>query len=228
MAVAFQTPSAQTNPVTPKAAPPVAGAGHGAGLTARTAPVTTVTPDAVERAWKTLGVVNEWVRFLDGKATAILAADAAIVAAVVGPLKDSFSYLREHLVVLLLFGAMFGCLGRSVLKGLHCVAPALFPRKFPLWHLFDATKPPSETDPNGESVLFFEHVASAEWQGGYRSAALSVFSSNEKTFYHLTDQIQANSIVARQKSMDIGQAIQSLVWALIFGTIAGILALILR
>ena len=78
-----------------------------------------------EPYWKTLATINEWVRFLDAKAVAVLTANAAIGAGLLGLLKDSAHTLSKYGPSLMAAAAATVCLLFSVVKCLFCISPTL-------------------------------------------------------------------------------------------------------
>jgi hypothetical protein len=175
--------------------------------------------DASEPYWKTLNTINEWVRFLDAKATAVLAADAAIAAGLLGLLKDTAKDAAKSGLTLLLAAAAVLCLFISGVYCLNCISPTLNNRFQSFLFLFNPLAPPS---PTGEatSLLFFDHIARNDKFG---EQAKEKLSNPETLKTELIVQIKENAKVARDKSLQVGKAIQCLSLALVLGMLATLL-----
>ena len=192
-------------------------------------PEPTPTADAAEQAWKTLGLVNDWTRFLDGKAVAILLADGGIAGGFSNLIKGDTDFLATHHWFLFFIVVLFFCLGCSVFKALYCVTPTLYPGKAPLPTMFNVLGKPSlvNVPEDKKSVTFFEHIASKHnGAQGYGDAALPIFSDNLRTYQEIAAQIHANAKIAHQKSEDVGRAVQFLVLTLCCGLLTGLVRLI--
>lgn len=86
------------------------------------------TPDldkATEQQWRVYGVINEWIRFADAKAGALLTLNGVLVAAAVGPIKDKWEDLLAHRPVLLLLAFAVAGLFVSAFYCLECIRPKL-------------------------------------------------------------------------------------------------------
>ena len=179
------------------------------------------TQEQRETYWKTLSTVNEWVRFLDTKATALLAAAAGLAVLGATLLKDNANLFQHHgwlwLPALLSIVALVGALGTC----LYVIAPTLFPQKAPVSTLFDLIQAPSVVVGKGDSLLYFEHIA-RQHKDTYREASKALFTDSEKLGEHLAEQIHANSIVARDKAHYIGRVVQLIVWAVVLGAITAL------
>lgn len=158
---------------------------------------------------KSLSLTNEWVRFLDTKATAVLAANAAIAAALASVAKDGGWYLLPPLI-----GILF-----SIYHGILCIAPRLYPTRGALPNLLDVVGPPHFTATALEktSVIFFEHVAEHANGAAFLAASREIYSDPERLLEHVAEQVWANARVARNKSYHVGRAVQFFVWALLLG-----------
>jgi len=142
--------------------------------------------NTIETAWQIYATVNEWIRFSDTKAGAILAADGVIAAV-------AFSLLPEPVpaayLPLIVSGAVSGVL--SVYFSILCLNPAL---RF--------------GEPN--SLIFFAHIAQ-RYQGPneYAEALVGVFSEEEAAAAQIAAQIWVNSRVALKKYRAVTWATRS-------------------
>jgi hypothetical protein len=176
----------------------------------------------LEHHAKTLTMINEWVRFLDTKAGAVLAANAAVIAAGFGLLKDNLPYLRNHYFsfgILVVACAMFVI---SVITCLYCIVPTLSPYKSSFHKLFAFWTPhvrrASEHDRT--SVIFFGHIFTGP---DYLARLREVQQDHEAISLQWAEQIAANSEVARSKSEWVAKAIQFLMWGLVLALFAAVL-----
>lgn len=170
--------------------------------TARAIEESRPAPPAVdaEHAWKTLGLVNDWIRHADAKAGATLAA-----AGVIGGLL--FTLVEEHPPnrVAGVFAAIV-CSAASVLA-IALSALALLPRLRRRWWKQD--------DPT--SPLYFDHIARAHEDDPlpYAEILAALTSSAEATTHEIALQIHANAGIARRKYRHSTQAVLCLVIALL-------------
>ncbi|MGC4043724.1 MAG: DUF5706 domain-containing protein [Armatimonas sp.] len=186
--------------------------------------ITEINP--IDSSWKTLTIVNEWVRFLDGKAAAILAADAAVAAVTTSIAKSNANYLKNHYCVAISLGLAAICLVTSAVRCLYCVAPTLHRRPTPFGKLLNVFSSPYYEAISFEksSVLYFNEIP--ETVPAYRAASDPVFSDPNKLQNDLADQITAVAKIARGKSLDIGRAVQFLIWAFAFAIVAFLIFLV--
>jgi hypothetical protein len=176
----------------------------------------------LEHHARTLAMINEWVRFLDAKAGAVLAANAAVIAAGFGLLKDNLPYLRTHpfsFVILCVACLMFVA---SVVTCLYCIVPTLSPYKSPLHKLFAFWTPHVRraSSEDKTSVLFFGHIITGP---DYLSKLRSIQHNHDAMALQWAEQIAANSEVARSKTESIAKAIQFLMWGLVLSLFSAIL-----
>ena len=79
----------------------------------------------IEALWKTYNSINEWIRFSDTKAGAILAANGVIASIVLSKLTKSNVFLDGHPIFLfpLIIGIILTCI--SIISCLICITPTL-------------------------------------------------------------------------------------------------------
>ncbi len=157
-------------------------------------------------AWSALSEINEWIRFADSKATALLA-----TGGVLGGLLVSRPAPKVHTVA----GGF--CLGAyvltlvlitiSVLCSLYALLPRLRVRGQPT------------------SLLYFDHVARrfANSENAYLAALASTFADGVATAREVGGQIWSNSFVARTKFRRVTLATRLMGMAMLSGGAMGIL-----
>lgn len=135
----------------------------------------------LEALWKTYDTVNEWIRFSDTKAVAILAVNGVLAGFIFSNLKEIWLVLSAQPAILtVLIVSIFTC-SASVLFCICCLAPTL--------------------KVDGESsLIFFDHVAkNYEKAGEYEAAILQKFKDDSEVVEQVASQIWANSKVASKK-----------------------------
>jgi len=137
--------------------------------------------DITETAWRTYEIVNEWIRYSDTKAGAILAADGVIAGIVLSilPNQIQLDIIPCISIVFLVLGVVSGCL--SVFFSIRCLNPTL-----------------KMGEP--KSMLYFAHIAK-KYNGPkeYKKDFIEIFSKKDTFVNQITEQIWANSKVAQKK-----------------------------
>lgn len=149
--------------------------------------------------WQTLGRTHEWIRFADTKAGALLAADGALAAAVLGVLDGSDDWWVLALGRLSLTAA-----GVSAAFSLITLIPRL-----------------NVGEPT--SIIYFDHIARKYGSSleNYQQAAESILSDEKGLRDELLSQVWANSIVARTKFVMTTRSLRSLAVALALALLMG-------
>lgn len=159
----------------------------------------------LETLWKTYDTVNEWIRFSDTKAGAILAANGVIAGIVLANLASAKDFLHKNPVFLifLITGVIAGCM--SIYFSIRCLNPTL--------RVGEPT-----------SLIFFAHVAQKfEKPSDYEQAVSKAFTDDVQAMAQIAQQVWANSSVAWKKYKAVVWAIRFLELTVLVG-IAGILA----
>ena len=145
-----------------------------------------------EHAWKALQQVNEWIRFADAKAAAVLAASGILGGLVAKSAPTSINFSSQPLVALLTVSAL-AFVGGAVALSLCVFAPAL-----------------NTGEPR--SLLYFDHVARQYSQSPRRfSEHLATLLSHESDYTkQVAQQVWANSVIARKKFRRVALAVYAL------------------
>lgn len=161
-----------------------------------------------EQQWKTFAVINEWLRFADTKAGAILTANGVLAGVAIGVLKDHRTYLLDHLWITGV--ATFGLL--AVLGSASYCLLCIFPKT-------------RIGDPR--SLIFFDHIARKfpKDPGAYAQAVLDAAADRNEPFKQISQQVWANSLVAEKKHRQVACAIRLLIVGLLCCLVLGIAAL---
>ncbi|WP_432893397.1 Pycsar system effector family protein [Kribbella sp. CA-245084] len=131
----------------------------------------TAAPESIASLWQVLQTVNDWIKFADAKAGAVLAGDGVLIAVVAQSSDDVTALLLPALVVAVLSGLLALW---AVVPRLGLVYPA--------------------------SPFYFNHVASqCEDAKAYREWILPTLRDPAALEQTLSDQIWAMSRVARVK-----------------------------
>jgi hypothetical protein len=166
---------------------------------------------ATEALWKVYVELNEWVRFADAKAGAILAADMVIVSLLPGALfSKEFRPFATTGSTLAAVAAILGCLGllASAVLCLWCIKPRIKSR------------------PAGPaSLIFFSHIAEGHDDADAFARAARDFDDPEKAYLQISRQVWANAWVADRKHDAVRRAVYGLMFGLAFGVVAWALAL---
>ena len=145
-----------------------------------------------EEAWRALQQVNEWIRFADAKASAVLAGSGVLGAFLVRAIPRVSDFRVHPLRAVLLTVAICG-IGVSTLITLQVLAPRL-------------------RTGEARSLIYFDHVARR--YGGDRQAFLAryyrVAEDDALLCEQLAEQLWANSLVARRKFRRVAFAIYAL------------------
>jgi hypothetical protein len=142
---------------------------------------------ATEHLWKTLQSINEWTRFADAKAGAVLAANGVLGTLAAGFAKDHWAYLSTNSAMKII--ALLG--GSTLIASSFVCVRCLLPR----------TKVKGGT----RSRLFFHHIA-LEDEASYLASA-GALGDDDEAFREVGKQVWANAKVAREKHQEIFWAI---------------------
>lgn len=160
--------------------------------------------DAVstEEVWRSLQQVNEWIRFADAKAGAVLAGSGLLGGFIVGSI-PTVSDFKVHTTRAVLIGVAIVCLGASSLITLRILAPRL------------RTGEP-------RSLIYFDHIA-RRYENDCKTFVtnyLSLVKSDDDLSRQVAEQVWSNSRVARRKFRRVSYAIWSLGGAMISSGLA--------
>lgn len=166
---------------------------------------------ATETLWRVYAAINEWIRFADTKAGAILAADVFLVAESVGQLKDDDGkflkwafYTPDALCVLI--GILF--LVISAALALNCIRPR--------------TRVPKNSP---RSLLYFGHIAEFKTPTDYATTARTI-DRRDTAYDEISHQVWINSRVARSKHQFVAWSVVTLGLGLLCLLIAWLAAII--
>jgi hypothetical protein len=123
----------------------------------------------LESAWKTLDTINEWTRFADTKAGAVLGVVGVVAGILLSVLSEAGGSLyRQHplLFSLLVLGIISGC--GAIYHAVRCLNPTL--------HVGESN-----------SLIYFAHVAQRfEAPISYRQAVDREFATDEQMLSQIT------------------------------------------
>lgn len=162
---------------------------------------------ACETLWRVYDTINEWIRFSDTKAGAVLAVNGVIVATFftdIGGFKD---YLCNH--PLLVYPLILGILTElaSIYFALCCLSPTL-----------------KTNDPT--SLIYFAQIAQAfETPQDFEEKATAAFDDGTQSTTQIAQQVWANSHVAWKKCRAVNKSIVALAFTVILGIVAVALSL---
>ncbi|MDJ0454092.1 Pycsar system effector family protein [Gordonia amicalis] len=162
-----------------------------------------------DHAWKSLGLVNEWIRHSDAKAGVTLAFAGAMAALTFNLTKDLARWSCPVAVAAVVASALL-----VVTVGL-CA-----------WTLTPRVRDKDE-DADAKSLLFFASI-SADYKGnrrGYRSELGALAADQSRLTEQLADQVHANALIATVKNRSVKWAIRTAVAA---GFAVAVLALIVN
>jgi hypothetical protein len=159
-------------------------------------------PVQVDDAWKSLSQVNEWIRFADAKAFAVLAGSGVLGSFLVGTIPHLKDF-RVFPVRAALLSIAITCVGISALIALRCVAPRL--------HMGE-----------DRSLIYFSHVAQgySDDRGDFVKSYLSLATNESKLGEIIVEQVWANSLVARRKFRRVAYSVTFLGLAMVSSGLA--------
>ena len=150
------------------------------------------TAVAVQVAWSLLDQINDWIRFADAKAGAVLAASGALGALLVSdiPRLEDFETHTTRAVLLTLAVV---CVGISSLLCLQVLAPRV--------RVGEA-----------RSLIYFEHIARryAENRAEFVDMYLRLVKDDADLARQVAEQVWANSRVAHRKFRHVSFAVRAL------------------
>jgi len=155
-----------------------------------------------ENLWKTLGSINEWVRFSEGKAIALLAAQGVLIGVLSqNLLLDDFSLNAKESITV---GLALAFNGGSMFFAFLCLNPRIKLK-------------------GGISPLFFGSIASSfKASNEYFDYYNEKMSNEESISKELCGQIFVNSQIANRKYRNVAYSIR-----LFFGSISAWMAFLI-
>ena len=172
------------------------------------APPTLVPPneksvkETTETLWKIYGAINEWIRFADAKAGAVLAANGVLVGATITALQGSSGFLHAHRFTCAFVVLGLLCVVISTFFCLRCIQPSLS----------------LKADP-GNSLVYFGHIAGKYKVNSrvYTDALHNKLHSPVDAMHEIGDQVWAVSQVANSKNLKIMRGVLFLGCGLVSG-----------
>jgi Family of unknown function (DUF5706) len=140
--------------------------------------------DCLDDLWHTLHGVQEWVRFADAKAGAVLAVDGVLIAQFAPHVDDKGANAVS-------LGFVVGAMVLAAFSALSALF-AVYPR-------ISMVKP--------VSMLYFDHVSRRKDALDYHYAAMHLLRDSDLLARGLTDQIWAFSRQARRKYVHVTWAV---------------------
>lgn len=166
---------------------------------------------ATEIQWKVYAIINEWVRFADTKAAALLATSGVLAYITASALTGQRSFLINHPFAYeaVVLGGFLLLL--CAMCSLSCLMPRLgAPR----------SDPSSKEQPL--PPIFFAHIIT--YQPGEYMKVSSKLADAELAYKQICLQVWANARVATRKHAWVRRAVFFLGAAMLFGVIAAVLA----
>ncbi|HEY0075596.1 MAG TPA: Pycsar system effector family protein [Abditibacteriaceae bacterium] len=197
---------------------------------------------ATERLWRSYGVINEWIRFADAKAGALLTFNGVAIGAALSALKDQHAFFVKQPLIFIT-GSGFGIsLLLSAICALECIKPRVRLRldaEWPddrrldfLYQWWERMKnkqrrheaPELPNVPQQEagrraSQIFFEEIARHESVAEFREAVLQTETEVGQAFNDISKQVHAVSKVASIKHQWIARSVFLLHIAVFFGVL---------
>lgn len=148
-----------------------------------------------EDLWKTLTSINEWVRFSEGKAVGLLAAQGVLIS-VIG--QNGLGYEGAHVTLALCLGSAALILNAiSMFYAFLCLNPRLKLR-------------------GGVSPLYFGSIAqSFNNSADYQRYFMEKMANSESVSRELCGQIFVNSQIADRKFRNVAHSIRAFVFSIL-------------
>lgn len=157
---------------------------------------------ATDSQWRIYGLINEWIRFADPKAGALLAANALMLVSAVGAFKDHKAFFNSHMLVSVL--GVVGLVG--LIASAYCCLVSIFPRT---------------RAAGGKSLIFFDHIAGNASPGEYSRAA-DALGHEDRAFAEISEQVWQNARIAADKHEWIARAILAFIFGLSVSLVVGV------
>ena len=132
-----------------------------------------------QRLWHTLSQTNEWIRYSDGKAVAMLGIQGVLIGLVVAFVKDFSTGLKVASTVLFIVGTV--CIVAAMVFTFMCLTPRL------------------KNGGKATPIFFGSVAANFKTPKDYSQYLGENFSTEEKISESLAEQIHANSKIASTK-----------------------------
>jgi pycsar effector protein len=169
----------------------------------RTKPHSAEILRATEFLWRIYGQINEWIRFADAKAGALLAADVVMIVAAIQSFKDHKDVLMGHVV--LWFPGILSLVGLSA--SAFCCLMCILPRTRAI---------------AGKSVIFFGDIARGYTSLDAYLQSASTLGDENRAFDEISRQVWENARIAEHKHLWIARAVWSIFFGLVVALVVGI------
>jgi Family of unknown function (DUF5706) len=159
-----------------------------------------------EESWRSLQQVNEWIRLADAKAGAVLAASGVLGAFLVNSVPRLADF-HVHSTRAALLTIAIACTGASALITLQTLAPRL--------RVSEA-----------RSLIYFDHIALryANDSDAFVDTYIELVADENSLLRQVTEQVWANSVIARSKFRRVGYAVRLLGLAMLTSGAAVVVA----
>ena len=140
--------------------------------------------DRNENFWRTYQTVNEWTRFSDAKAGALLTVYGVLYTLIYSNANDVYLAINSSKLICVLTVCCFIASFFSMYFAFKCLNPRL-------------------SNPNPRSTIYFGHISQNVNYNAYLSQATAVFNNEDQTSEHLAEQIFINSTIAWKKFKNV-------------------------
>lgn len=157
--------------------------------------------------WDTYRVINDWIKFSDTKATALLASNGVILSIIFSKVIDNLEFIKYSYLILLslIFGFLCGLI--SIYFCIRCLSPML-------------------NIGENDSLIFFGSISKKfDTHREYEKNIMNLFSDDAQFKSQIIQQVWTNAKIASKKYDLVFKAIRSFKYMVVFMTLGGILAL---
>lgn len=143
----------------------------------------------IENYWRTLQMVNEWIRFSDTKSGIIVTLIGVIYTIIYSNSNEIYQYLiSSNLSIgISLMGIIL-----SIISGFYafkCLNPRL-------------------KNPNPKSMIYFGHIATHNSYKKYLDFSISILNDDQKIIEQLAEQVYVNSTISWNKFRNVSISIR--------------------
>lgn len=139
------------------------------------------TNKEIENLWKIYETINEWIRFSDTKATAILAINGVITGFYFSNIAELRSIIAQQLIAFIALDLVVSTIVISTLCSTFCIVPRL------------------KIGKKSSLIFFFDIAKNFSTVGDYAEAVNQTLKNDTEIKTQIVNQIWANSKVAFEK-----------------------------
>jgi hypothetical protein len=173
--------------------------------------------DKIDQLWNTYNSINEWIRFSDAKAGAVVLIQGVIIGAILQNGTQIDAIVTKNAIHSILGLVTIFLFFYSFSLALICLNPSLDPAELARFR-----RKPLKSDKS--SLIFFGDIAARPDFATFQSEINTRFSDEKDFAGQLSNQIWINSKIATRKYQAVEKSIRALATSILIICVIGVLS----